>query len=700
VQATATDTIDPAVFDEISVQPSWNSEFVETHTFNSSMINQVTIGAEWYHALFAPTNIPLALSTVPYAISFSDASLNTLGSTVTGIPTGRAVTSAEFSDDFSWQKGRNFFKFGGLFDRYDMSDYFSITRSMAVANLDAFYNGGFDPTTPSGNSTTYTQNYPLSPEQPFAMYRLGAYATDEIKLRSNLSITLSLRIDHPSNPICRTLCMTNLTSPFLAGGDTASTPYDQAISTGLFQGFKGMQSIEWQPRFGFAWQVRGGNRPTVLRGGVGLFGDNYSFSLATAFASNAPNSPSFAVSSLGYISPNQTPVISGSTTYNPLLTDNMTDYTAFKSGFIGGDNLTQLQAAVAAAGGTFAAPSFTTAAPNLQLPQFQEWNLQIQQGLWHNASLNIGYNGNHGIHELLSVGGYNAYNNPAANDELPGFPATPLNPLFKAVTYYQPGGTSNYNGLSVSFQYRFGGGALQANYMWSHAFDIGLGSAQSRTVLNPADLADSTGPADIDVRHYMDANYTWPIPLQKLIRSHSLSRVVEGWQVSGTIIARTGFPMNFTDTSLNTVLTADNYAGATPFANWSGAAIPTCNVPDYSGATAISCYPAGLFTKISSSTHEFGDTPRNVVYGPGYFDTDFGLMKNIKIRESWTLGLGVQAYNVLNHANFSVPGTNVNSSSTFGLITSTVGPGNSVYGSGLGADSSPRLVQIKAQFFF
>jgi hypothetical protein len=560
---------------------------------------------------------------------------------------------------------------------------------MSAANLDAFYNGGFDPAAPSGNRTTYTQSYPLAAEQPFAMYRLGLYATDTWKLRQNLTITLSLRVDHPSNPICRTLCMTNLSTPFLAGGDTASTPYNQAISTNLFQGFKGMQMLEWQPRVGFAWQFRGGNRPTVVRGGLGMFGDNYAFSLATAFASNAPNSPSFAVTSNGYISPVQT-TGSGSSQINPLLTDNMLDFTAFKSGYIAGDNLTQLQAAVAAAGGTFAAPSFTTAAPNLRLPQFQEWNLQIQQGLWHNAFLTIGYNGNHGIHELLSIGGYNAFG-------LPGFPTAPLNPLFKAVTYLQPSGTSNYNGMSLAFVYRFGGGALQANYMWSHAFDIGLGNGQSRTVLNPYNLRGSIGVADIDVRHYMDATYTWPIPFQKLSHNRWVTRLIEGWEVSGTIIARTGFPMNFTDTSINTTLTADNYAGATPFANVTGP-IPSCNVPVYSGTTAVSCYPAGLFTKIAGG--QFGNTPRNAVYGPGYFDTDFALTRNIRIWESWTLSVGAQAYNVLNHPNFSVPGTNVNSASTFGLITSTVGPGNSVYGSGLGADSSPRLLQIKAQLRF
>jgi hypothetical protein len=690
VQATSTDTIDPTLFNEISFQPSWNTEVVEAHTFSSTMINQVTLGLEWYHALFAPANVPAALAAIPYAVSFNDSSLTSLGPTVSGVPAGRAVTSAEISDDFSWQKGRHSFKFGVLYDRYDMSYYFSTTRSMAVSNLDAFYNGGFDPVTPAGNSTTYSQSYPLAPEQPFEMYRFGAYATDEWKIRPNLSITLSLRIDHPSNPNCRTTCETNLSTPFLAGGDTVTTPYNQAISTGLFQGFKGMQTIEWQPRLGFAWQVRGGNRPTVLRGGVGLFGDNYAFSLATAFANNAPNAPSFAVSSLGYISPVQT-TGSGSSQINPLLTDNMTDYTTFKAGFIAGFDLAQMQAALAAVGGTFAAPSFTTAAPNLKLPQIQEWNLQVQQGLWHNASINIGYNGNHAINQLLSIGGYNAFN-------LPGFPTSPLNPLFKAVTYYQPSGTSNYNGLNISFQYRFGGGSFQANYMWSHAFDIGEGTGQTRTVLNPYNLHTSIGPSDLDARNYFDANYVWPLPFQKLIHSHALSRVVEGWEVSGTLVARSGSPINFTDTSINSTLTADNYAGATPFANWTGAAIPTCNVPLYTGTTATTCYPTGLFTKIVA--HQFGNTPRGVIVGPGYFDTDFGLMKNIKIWESWTLGIGVQVYNVLNHANFSNPGTNVNSASTFGLITSTVGPGNSVYGSGLGADSSPRILQIKAQVFF
>ncbi|HET9402584.1 MAG TPA: carboxypeptidase regulatory-like domain-containing protein [Candidatus Acidoferrales bacterium] len=696
VQATATDPIDPTDFNEISVQPSWNAELVEAHTFNPSLVNQLTLGVEWYNVQFAPANLPAALAKMPFALSFSDGSFASLAPTVSGVPQGRGVTSAEFADDISWERGSHSFKFGALYNRYDMTDFFSVTRSMSSANLTAFYNGGFDPACAGKNSclnaTTYTQNFPLNSEQPFAMYRAGGYVQDAWKLKPNLTITLAFRVDHASNPICRTVCMTNLASPYLAGGDTVNTPYNQAILTGLFQGFRGLQTMEYQPRVGFAWQVRGGAHPTVIRGGAGLFGDNYAFSLAVAFASNAPNSPSFSVAAptFGYISPAQS-TGSGASQVNPLTTTVNTLFTTFKSGYISGDSFTQLKAALP----SFTAPNFTTADPNLRLPQIQKWSLEVQQGLWRNATIDLAYNGDHGIHELLSIGGYNAFG-------LPGFPVAPLNPMFKTITYLQAGGTSNFNGATASFQDRFGGGTLQVNYEWSHAFDIGFGNGQSRTVEDPYQLSRSVSAADIDVRHYLNANYVWDIPISKWLHTSRFRRVIDGWQVSGNVFARTGFPLAITDSSINSTLTADNYGGATPFANWNGAAVPSCTTPVAKpgcwGAPGATPTSGALFDKISAATG-FGNAPRNFIYGPGFIDTDFGLTKSIAIWERWTLRIGAQAFNVLNHPNFSVPQTNVNSS-TFGQITAATGPGNSVYGSGLGADSSPRILQIKAQVTF
>jgi hypothetical protein len=66
--------------------------------------------------------------------------------------------------------------------------------------------------------------------------------------------------------------------------------------------------------------------------------------------------------------------------------------------------------------------------------------------------------------------------------------------------------------------------------------------------------------------------------------------------------------------------------------------------------------------------------------------------------ESARFGVGVQAYNVFNHPNFALPDGNLDDPN-FGQITAAVGSPSSIYGV-LGADNSPRLVQIKAVLEF
>jgi hypothetical protein len=63
------------------------------------------------------------------------------------------------------------------------------------------------------------------------------------------------------------------------------------------------------------------------------------------------------------------------------------------------------------------------------------------------------------------------------------------------------------------------------------------------------------------------------------------------------------------------------------------------------------------------------------------------------------LTLGMQTYNVLNHANFANPSGSL-SSSSFGLITTTLGPPTSIYGTGQGAAVSGRLAVLTGRFTF
>jgi hypothetical protein len=92
---------------------------------------------------------------------------------------------------------------------------------------------------------------------------------------------------------------------------------------------------------------------------------------------------------------------------------------------------------------------------------------------------------------------------------------------------------------------------------------------------------------------------------------------------------------------------------------------------------------------------------RNRFRGPGYFNTDFAVMKNTKIPrwENATLGIGFQFFNLFNHPNFGLP-DNWSSDPGFGQIFYLAQSPTSALGTGLGGDVAPRMIQLKVQLRF
>jgi hypothetical protein len=82
---------------------------------------------------------------------------------------------------------------------------------------------------------------------------------------------------------------------------------------------------------------------------------------------------------------------------------------------------------------------------------------------------------------------------------------------------------------------------------------------------------------------------------------------------------------------------------------------------------------------------QHGSVRAEVVQGPW-----FGIRK---------VQVGAQAYNLLNRPNFQNPDFDV-SSPTLGSIVSTASTPTSVFGSFLGGDASPLIIQLKAVFQF
>ncbi len=137
-------------------------------------------------------------------------------------------------------------KFGANFRRYDITDYvFSVRNNPEIFLGDATGNAGTivgDPNYSDGgvldfyNGTALQtrQAFPSRLTQPVALWGLGVYAQDEWKVRPNLTLTLALRAEKNSNPVCQTNCGSLLNAPFNtllgAGLLSPTTPYNSIIN--------------------------------------------------------------------------------------------------------------------------------------------------------------------------------------------------------------------------------------------------------------------------------------------------------------------------------------------------------------------------------------------------------------------------------------------------------------------------------------
>src|SRR5580693_8150543 len=203
LQATYTDPLTSA-FNAHSAQPEWQSQLSETHTFGTNKVNNFIASLQWYSALFTMVNPTAEFQTLPQSVFFADNSLFNLNNDGTAFPQGRNVTQYGLVDDFSWTRGKHSFRFGVNFRRDNVSDH-NFTGVIPFAqetSLNDFAFGGVAPSNTSvGNLVS--QNFPVNTNVPIALYQLGWYASDEVKVTPNLKLTLSMRFDHLSNPVAR-----------------------------------------------------------------------------------------------------------------------------------------------------------------------------------------------------------------------------------------------------------------------------------------------------------------------------------------------------------------------------------------------------------------------------------------------------------------------------------------------------------------
>jgi hypothetical protein len=228
---------------------------------------------------------------------------------------------------------------------------------------------------------------------------------------------------------------------------------------------------------------------------------------------------------------------------------------------------------------------------------------------------------------------------------------------FVNVGRIESGNNSNYNALQLTGEKRFRRGlSVLANYTWSKAIDD-LGWA------NPFDRRFDRGVAGTDLTHNFKFSNVWAVP-KSGVRG-AAGKLLDGWMLNSMVVWQTGFAMSISSGRDNSFTgvgrdRADFLGGTADLGSGRS-----------HGDMVAKFFDTSKFTANAIGT--FGNSGRNNLRGPRFFNTDLGVVKNTGITERVSLQFRAEFFNVFNNVNFRPPSTNA-ASAQFGRITAAADP--------------------------
>ena len=589
-------------------------------------------------------------------------------------------------EDISYTLGRHQLKFGGQYvyiqDTHTFGAYENAVESLGTqgnypqalgnfvtGNINQFQAAVF----PQGKLPGQSVNLPVGPPDFTRSNRYNewaAYVNDSFRLRPSLVLNLGVRyeyygVQHNKNPA--------LDANFYFG---AGSTLQERIRNGSAQiagnspvgGLWKPDKNNFAPRIGFAWDVFGDGK-TSIRGGYGLayernFG-NVTFNLIQ-------NPPNYAVLSL----------------FNNV-------------------DVTNLQITTNNAGPLAGTTPPTKVLPTTSLRHVREdivnayahfYSFAFQRELGRSNVLSVEYAGSRGekLYSIspLNITGAGAFYLGDAN------PNSRLNNVYSNINTRGNEGYSRYNALIVALDgnnFRNTGMQFTVHYTFAKTND-NLSSTFSEGAFNnnlgltdPYHPSLDYGPADFDVRHRFVGSLVWNLPFAKG-KSGVTRALLDGWTFTGIFNARTGTPFTIFD-GANANLSSPRLVPNGPL---------SVRVTDTGGANFfnyinLAGQPVGAFgNPICGGCSDFGPYPanmtkRNQFRGPGIWNIDAGVSRNVRLNERYSLQLRAELFNAFNHANLYIaPGTQDVSSGFIGAVKGVTPNGN----------IERRNVQLALKFIF
>ena len=663
----------------------------ESHTFSPTLFNSARLGfnreATINNQVVGAVNPAAADKTLSVMPGYDAPSFIVAGLTRTdaGLPGGFTRfnwNSIQFYDDAFLTRGTHSLKFGYAMERMRYN-----LHTLYLPNGLLRFTGKV-----TGNSIEdLLTNQPASLESglparvfPRGMRQtlFGGYIQDDWKVRPRLTLNIGLRYEMVTvlNEVQGKLTsLRNPTDPLPYCGTTnfaLSNILGKPGCAGQAPFYNNPTTLDFEPRFGFAWDPKGDGK-TAVRGGFAIFdvlplpgylgfSQNWAPFFLSAVTGNAqalagsvgipPNSPGSAYSNLALKADPKCPSPQQICNFNGSYVD-----------------------------------------PNPNRNYVEQWNINVQRQITSSLTATVGYIGSHGVHMIIRGDDFDsvlptqvapgqwmwpAASNPNYPKSLGGQQDLRINPYFGLLRGIKWNTGSTYESVQFGVQKRLAHGfQFGGNYTYSKSRDDDsatlLGDSFSNSITTLFWYAPQIGRAvsDYNFTHTAVINGLWQVPGP---RNGLANAALGGWELGGIVKMNSGVPT--TPLIQGDVIGAENNGsdtfgfpdlkpGCDPInhnfkSNPNGVFLGYINtscytVPMASEAPAAfqsQCVP---FTKVPGScSNLLGNAGRNGIVGPNLYNVDFSVHKSWavkKISEAFSVQFRAEFFNILNHANFGPP---------------------------------------------
>jgi hypothetical protein len=660
-------------FEGTGIQNAFSTGLNYDRAFSPTLLTEVRFGVAHYHSNALPSDygsndadeigVP-GVNISPFTSGQVGISLGSFSSPIIGysasVPWRRGEANIDFVNHWTKIVGNHTFKFGGdlrrVQDNLLQDQTFSPRGVITFAENQTSILGG--KTNLANDMASFLLDVPsqvgrdLNTYSPaYRQWWLFAFGGDKWQMTPKMTVDLGLRWEFypPATP----------------GKKGGFSNYDPTTNNLVIAGIGGNPSnlgMEtryryFAPRVGFAYRA---SEQTVVRGGFGIsympFPDN-------TYAYNYPVRANNSYQPVG--------------AYTPALLDNG-QIATFQAGFPAPKPI------VVPSNGILPAPinqTYTVIPKNYKNPYVESWNVAIQQSLPHQFVAQLSYVGNHGV----DIGVQQNINlPPALNLGTKGEPEFIAFGRSAATNVFFLGFSSNYQALQAQLTRRFTNGFMtQTAFTWGKGLGYQNGDDGGLTFW--LDQRRNYAPNDYDRRLNFEESFTYELPFGKGKRWLSngvTASVLGGWKLSGIISVVSGTPFTVTANggTINTPGQQQTANLVRPFHvlhgigsgnNW----FDTSSFKQPVGCTGNPC-PLAYGSVLGSSG-------RNQFYGPGFIQDNISAFKTFAIWENLSLETRVDAFQLSNTPQFSNPSNSI-TSSTFGQVTSTIGSGSGVNGTGGG----------------